>query len=188
MRGQLRSTDRAGRVTPHATEQAEKARAPRRGASTRTHRPDDLLRVRATRALRILVAHGSLVAVGPVPMARTLSREAIVEPLLNSLEVERHVRGPLLMSVIAELSANERLAPAFDLAASMLMTLDAGGLGEADFARQLIELRALVRKLSPRRSTRRPSGGVRVVARPTAPALGSPVTVARAARSVARVP
>ncbi|WP_146655114.1 hypothetical protein [Labilithrix luteola] len=121
-------------------------------------------------------------------MARTLSREAIVEPLLNSLEVERHVRGPLLMSVIAELSANERLAPAFDLAASMLMTLDAGGLGEADFARQLIELRALVRKLSPRRSTRRPSGGVRVVARPTAPALGSPVTVARAARSVARVP
>lgn len=120
-------------------------------------------------------------------MTRTLPREAIVEPLLNSLEVERHVRVPLLMSVIAELSANERLAPAFDLAANMLVCLDAGGLGDADFARQVTELRALVRKLSPRRASRRTSSGVRVVARPPARTLGSSGRPPRVARHVARV-
>jgi hypothetical protein len=120
-------------------------------------------------------------------MPRNLPREAIVEPLLNSLEVERHVRGPLLMSVIAELSANDRLAPAFDLAASMLLSLDAGGLGEADFARQVTELRALVRKLSPRRPLRRTTSGVRVLARPSSRAFGSSAASARATRSLARV-
>ena len=81
-------------------------------------------------------------------MAQCIERDAIIEPLLNSLEVERHMRGPLLVSVLAELSKFMELSPAFALASSMLRSFEEGALDDIAFRRQLDALRALVRTLT----------------------------------------
>ncbi|MCL2776939.1 MAG: hypothetical protein FWD73_02970 [Polyangiaceae bacterium] len=81
-------------------------------------------------------------------MAQCIERDAIIEPLLNSLEVERHMRGPLLVSLLAELSTCMKLSPAFVLASSMLRSFEEGALDDIAFGGQLDALRALVRTLS----------------------------------------
>lgn len=81
-------------------------------------------------------------------MAQGVQREMIVEMLINSLEAERYVRGPLLESVIDELSRDARLSAAADAARGLLDRMDR--IGHAEFHRTLREIRALVRDAAPR--------------------------------------
>lgn len=81
-------------------------------------------------------------------MIQSIQRGTIVEMLLNSLEAERYVRGPLLLNIVDELSVSDGFAPAADMARHLLSALEAGPLGDGDFQRSLDELRACVRKLS----------------------------------------
>ena len=85
-------------------------------------------------------------------MIQNIERETIVEMLLNTLEVERYVRGPLLQNVLDELSADPRLSAAADLARSLLDRLD--GVEAAEFHRTIREIRFLVREASPRSGVR----------------------------------
>jgi hypothetical protein len=72
-------------------------------------------------------------------------RRAIVETLLNSLEAERYVRGPLLATVADELSAGgEGFEVAAGAARSLLEGWQAGRLAEAEFAARVRALRPLV--------------------------------------------
>ena len=79
-------------------------------------------------------------------MIESIHRETIVEMLLNSLEAERYVRGPLLLEVVDELSGTERFKPACDMAKRMLGTLEAGVMSDAEFKSRLDELRICVRR------------------------------------------
>ncbi len=81
-------------------------------------------------------------------MIQTIQRGTIVEMLLNSLEAERYVRGPLLLTIVDELSATDTFAPAAEMARHLLATLDDGALGDDDFRRALHELRLRVQSLS----------------------------------------
>jgi hypothetical protein len=105
-------------------------------------------------------------------MIHTIPREAIVETLLNSLEAERYMRGPLLLNVIDELTASGRCDRALEAARELLATLEQRTLSDAEFGRMVSDLRACVREL--------PASGTR---------LKSPgETLARAARSPAVPP
>jgi hypothetical protein len=79
-------------------------------------------------------------------MIDSIPREVIVETLLNSLEAERYVRGPLLLTVIDELSGEARFGPAAEFAGVMLARLEL--VGGNDFVAQVAELRALVQDLA----------------------------------------
>ena len=57
---------------------------------------------------------------------RTIPRATILDTLINTLEAERYMRGPLLVEVIAELRANERLAEAAELAGAILASVETG--------------------------------------------------------------
>ena len=81
-------------------------------------------------------------------MIQSIQRETIVEMLLNSLEAERYVRGPLLLNIVDELSGSEALAPAAEMARRLLSTMTAGALTESDFQRQLALLRGCVHRLT----------------------------------------
>ena len=81
-------------------------------------------------------------------MIHSIHREAIVETLLNSLEAERYVRGPLLLNVIDELGAAECFAPAADIARAMLASLEAGGVSDEEFGREVARLRETVRAIA----------------------------------------
>jgi len=72
----------------------------------------------------------------------------IVEMLLNSLEAERYVRGPLLCNVVDELAADASYAPAADMARELLATVEEGPLTDAVFKAKLGELRECVRALA----------------------------------------
>lgn len=80
---------------------------------------------------------------------QSIQREALVETLLNSLEAERYVRGPLLLTVVDELSASEGLEIAAEAARAILEAFRGGELGaESEFALRIRALRQLVRALS----------------------------------------
>ena len=81
-------------------------------------------------------------------MIQSIQRGTIVEMLLNSLEAERYVRGPLLLNIVDELSESETFAPAADMAKDLLATMEAGRLDEREFRRGLDALRSCVRTLS----------------------------------------
>ena len=69
------------------------------------------------------------------------ARWRIVETLLNTLEVERYVRGPLLLNIIDELSASESWRPAVEMARRLVKRLEAGPISDTDFRERLGELR-----------------------------------------------
>jgi hypothetical protein len=85
-------------------------------------------------------------------MIQNIERETIVEMLLNSLEVERYVRGPLLQNVLDELSVDPRLSAAADLARSLLDRVD--DVEPAEWSRTIRELRLMVRESAPRSGVR----------------------------------
>ena len=93
------------------------------------------------------------------PVIRSIERSAIVETLLNSLEAERYVRGPLLATIADELSAaGEDLEEAAGVARSILEGWQAGRLGESEFTARVRALRPLVQLRQGA-----PESGVRVV-------------------------
>ena len=85
---------------------------------------------------------------GRVIMIQSIQRETIVEMLLNSLEAERYVRRPLLLNIVDELSGSDALAPAAEMARSLLSTMTTGKLSESDFRLRLVELRGCVQRLT----------------------------------------
>ncbi len=78
-------------------------------------------------------------------MIHSIPRESIVETLLNSLEAERYVRGPLLRSVIDELSSMDRCTPAAEFARRVLESYEGGRVDDQDFVAHVKALRGLVR-------------------------------------------
>ncbi len=76
-----------------------------------------------------------------------MHREAIVETLLNTLEAERYVRGPLLLTIVDELSLAAGLELAADAAHCIFEGLVSGQLREAEFVARVRALRELVRVL-----------------------------------------
>lgn len=72
----------------------------------------------------------------------------IVEMLLNTLEAERYVRGPLLCNIVDELSTSESYEPAADLARALLAEIGRGPVADAVFHAKLGELRECVRHVS----------------------------------------
>jgi hypothetical protein len=102
-------------------------------------------------------------------MMPSMHRAAHVETLLNTLEAERYMRGPLLRTIVDELRAREGLEPAANAAAGILEGLASGDLGESDFAARIRSLRHLVRELSEA-----PESGVRVKEVPDALARAVP--------------
>jgi hypothetical protein len=82
-------------------------------------------------------------------MIQSIERDVILDTLLNTLEAERYVRGPLLLSVLDELDATDRHFEAKELALSMLVSLETGRLRDDEFSGNVARLRALVeRKVS----------------------------------------
>jgi hypothetical protein len=77
-------------------------------------------------------------------MMQTLERDVILDTLLNTLEVERYVRAPLLLSVLDELDATDRHAEAAALARQMLVALRSGRLRDDEFSGAIARLRALI--------------------------------------------
>jgi hypothetical protein len=100
-------------------------------------------------------------------MIQSIQREAIVETLLNTLEAERYVRGPLLATIVDELSAGTGLELAADAARAILQGLEAGQLRESEFAARLRTLRELIKALAaPPESGERLIGGALASAAP----------------------
>jgi len=81
-------------------------------------------------------------------MIQSIERASIVETLLNTLEAERYVRGPLLATIVDELSADAGLEIAAEAARAILQGLRSGSLAEADFGARVGALRDLVTALS----------------------------------------
>ena len=81
-------------------------------------------------------------------MIHSIERATIVETLLNTLEAERYVRGPLLATIIDELSADAGLEIAAEAARAILHGLRSGGLSESEFGARVSALRDLVQALS----------------------------------------
>jgi hypothetical protein len=71
----------------------------------------------------------------------------IVEMLLNSLEAERYVRGPLLCNIVDELSTSDSYEPAAHLARALLAEIQRGPMNDALFHAKLGELRECVRNV-----------------------------------------
>lgn len=81
-------------------------------------------------------------------MIKSIERASLVETLLNTLEAERYVRGPLLATIVDELSADAGLEIAAEAARAILHGLRAGGFSEAEFGDRVGALRDLVQALS----------------------------------------
>ena len=79
-------------------------------------------------------------------MIQSIPREVLVDTLLNSLEAERYVRGPLLLTLIDELGASDALRPAADVARDVLARVESKTLNEADFLRHVDAIRGLVHR------------------------------------------
>jgi hypothetical protein len=109
-------------------------------------------RIGLTYAACVLLARAvelvGLVSKDGLVMINTIQREVIVEMLLNSLEAERYVRGPLLLNIVDELSGSDRFSPASEMAKSLLSMLEAGAVREEAFRTRIQELRTCVKRLS----------------------------------------
>ena len=77
-------------------------------------------------------------------MIQTIQREMIVDTLLNTLAVERYVRGPLLNTILDELAGRDGLQIAAEAARAMKLAYEAGELAEPEFATRIDVLRRLV--------------------------------------------
>jgi len=98
---------------------------------------------------------GRYVACKAARVIPSLPRTSIVETLLNTLEAERYVRGPLLATIADELSAGgEGLEAAAGAARAILERWQAGQLAEPELAARIRALRPLVEARVP---TSRPS-------------------------------
>ena len=75
----------------------------------------------------------------------------MIETLLNTLEAERYVRGPLLLTVADELDA-AGLEAAAQVAKLLLERVEKKGISDVEFECEVRTLRLVVRSLS---STRR---------------------------------
>jgi hypothetical protein len=80
-------------------------------------------------------------------MIQSIHRASIVETLLNTLEAERYVRGPLLATIVDELSADAGLEVAAEAARAILQGLQSGALRESEFGARVSALRDLVQAL-----------------------------------------
>ncbi len=74
-------------------------------------------------------------------MISGIQRERLLDTLLNTLEAERYVRGPLLLEVIDQLDATE---PAAAFARRMLQGLETGRIQDSEYGGKVAELRQLV--------------------------------------------
>jgi hypothetical protein len=81
-------------------------------------------------------------------MIQSIHCGTIVEMLLNTLEAERYVRGPLLCNIVDELSTSASYASAADLARNLLAEIERGPVTDAVFHAKLGELRECVRSAS----------------------------------------
>ena len=75
----------------------------------------------------------------------------MIETLLNSLEAERYVHGPLLLTVADELKS-AGLTPAAHVAEALLLRVEQRRISDVEFADEVRTLRVIVRSL--RASTR----------------------------------
>ncbi len=91
-------------------------------------------------------------------MIQSMRPETIVETLINTLEAERYVRGPLLLTIVDELSCAKCFAPAAQAARAILESLESGQLAESEFASRVEALRQLVH------TAMAPESGERLVA------------------------
>lgn len=81
-------------------------------------------------------------------MSQSTEKVTIVETLLNTLEAERYVRGPLLATIVDELSRDAGLEIAAEAARALLHGLHSGGLAASEFGSCVSGLRDLVQALS----------------------------------------
>jgi hypothetical protein len=102
-------------------------------------------------------------------MNHSMPHVTLVETLLNTLEAERYMRGPLLLTIVDELSADEGLELAADAAREIASGLQVGALGESEFKARIVALRHLVQALSAP-----PESEVRVKEVPEALARAAP--------------
>ncbi|MBS2011330.1 MAG: hypothetical protein JST00_00345 [Deltaproteobacteria bacterium] len=72
----------------------------------------------------------------------------MIETLLNSLESERYVRGPLLLTVADELKA-AGLLPAAHVAEALVARVEERRISDVEFADEVRTLRSIVRSLAP---------------------------------------
>ncbi len=77
-------------------------------------------------------------------MIESIPRDAIVDMLLNSLVAERHVRGPLLLTLIDELGGRDDYRIAAEAARDVLARIEDKSIGEAEFALRVDEIRGLI--------------------------------------------
>lgn len=80
-------------------------------------------------------------------MMQGTHRDTLVETLLNSLQAERYMRAPLLMTIIDELADDIELQVAADAARAMLN--DIASLSDDALVKWVDVLRHLVRTLAP---------------------------------------
>jgi hypothetical protein len=85
-------------------------------------------------------------------MIQSIRRETIALGLLNTLETERYVRGPLLVEVIETISQDERFAGAVRLAETLLDRLEEHAIADGEFVRAIGELRNMI--VTPARAER----------------------------------
>jgi hypothetical protein len=102
-------------------------------------------------------------------MNYSMPRLTLVETLLNTLEAERYVRGPLLRTIVDELSCDAGLEMAAEAARAIVDCLDSGQLGESELGSRIAALRGLVQALSAP-----PESGVRAKEVPEALARAAP--------------
>lgn len=76
----------------------------------------------------------------------------MIETLLNTLEAERYVRGPLLLTIADELKA-AGLVPAAHVAEVLLTRVQQRRISDPEFASEVATLRLVVRSLAAARAT-----------------------------------
>ena len=78
-----------------------------------------------------------------LPMFKSVHQELLVDTLLNSLEAERYVRGPLLLTLVDELSA-AHLRDAAATARALLVQVETTPMSDETFFEAITELRQMV--------------------------------------------
>lgn len=100
-------------------------------------------------------------------MIRSIQHLEMIEMLLNTLEVERHVRRPLVVEIIGELSASSHFAAARRSAKRLLERLERGPMTNDELTRAVRDVRGKVARF---RTTLGPStAGVLTESRPQSP-------------------
>ena len=77
-------------------------------------------------------------------MSAAIRRDILALVLLNTLEAERHLRGPLLMEFIAALPRDEHFVTTVMTASILLHRVKRHEIGDTDFLRSIDQLRAML--------------------------------------------